>query len=43
VIRYTVLELKNCAGACHIYTDSTFTVIRTTRSGHHRSTDGGFN
>ncbi len=41
-IRYTVSELRNCAGSCHIYTDSTFTTIRTTRSSHHRSTDGGF-
>ena len=42
LINYTVLELRNCAGACHVYTDSTFTTIKTTRSSHHRSTDGGF-
>jgi hypothetical protein len=41
-IRYTVAELKDCAGSCHIYTDNTFTVIKTTRSGKHRSTSGGF-
>ena len=42
-IRYTVSELQDCSGACHIYTDSTFTVIQTPRSGHHHSTDGSFN
>lgn len=41
-IFYTVSELRNCAGSCHLYTDNTFTTIKTTRSGHHRSTDGGF-
>lgn len=41
-ILYTVAELKNCAGSCHEYTDSTFTTIKKTRSGQHRSTDGGF-
>ena len=41
-INYTVLELRNCAGACHVYTDATFTTIKTTRSSHHHSTDGGF-
>jgi hypothetical protein len=41
-IYYTVAELKNCAGSCHQYTDSTFTKISRTRTGHHRSTDGGF-
>jgi hypothetical protein len=41
-IRYTVDELKNCSGSCHIYTDSTFTTIKTSRPSKHRSTDGGF-
>lgn len=41
-ILYTVSELRNCAGSCHIYTDNTFTVIKTNRSSKHRSTDGGF-
>jgi hypothetical protein len=41
-IFYTVSELRNCAGSCHQYTDSTFTTIRRMRSGEHRSTDGGF-
>jgi hypothetical protein len=41
-ILYTVSELKNCAGSCHTYTNSTFTTIQRTRTGQHRSTDGGF-
>ena len=39
--RYTVDELKNCAGSCHIY-DGTTGAITKTRSSKHRSTDGGF-
>jgi hypothetical protein len=41
-ILYTVAELKDCAGSCHEYTDNTFTTIKKTRSGEHRSTSGGF-
>ena len=41
-ILYTVAELKNCAGSCHLYTDNTFSSIKQSRSGKHRSTDGGF-
>jgi hypothetical protein len=41
-VLYTVGELKDCAGSCHLYTNNTFTTIKTNRSGHHRSTDGGF-
>ncbi|HEX9184736.1 MAG TPA: hypothetical protein VF876_15875, partial [Burkholderiales bacterium] len=39
---YTVAELKDCSGSCHTYTNSTFTTILKSRSGRHRSTDGGF-
>nr|MBP8119854.1 hypothetical protein [Burkholderiales bacterium] len=39
---YTVNELKDCSGSCHTYTNSTLTVIKKSRSGQHRSTDGGF-
>jgi nitrate/TMAO reductase-like tetraheme cytochrome c subunit len=42
VSKYTVSELRNCAGACHIYTDATLTTIRTTRNGEHRVTDNEF-
>jgi hypothetical protein len=41
-ILYTVTELKDCSGSCHEYTDSTFTTIKATRTGEHRSTDGSF-
>lgn len=41
-ILYTVIELKDCSGACHEYTNSTFSTIRRTRTGEHRSTSGGF-
>ena len=41
-ILYTVPELKNCSGSCHMYTDSSFTTIKVMRTGQHRSTDGSF-
>jgi hypothetical protein len=41
-VKYTVAELKDCAGACHIYTDATLTTIRTRRNSEHRVTDRGF-
>lgn len=37
---YTVSELKDCTGACHIYTDSTLTTILKNRSGKHRPDRG---
>ena len=39
-INYTVAELKDCSGACHEYTNSTFTTIARTRTGQHRPTGG---
>jgi hypothetical protein len=41
-IYYTVAELRNCSGSCHVYTDSTLSSIKQSRTGEHRSTDGGF-
>jgi predicted CXXCH cytochrome family protein len=41
-VYYTVAELKNCSGACHQYTNNTYTTIQSSRTGHHRSTDSGF-
>jgi hypothetical protein len=41
-VLYTVAELKDCAGSCHVYTDSTLTTILKAKTGKHRSTDGGF-
>lgn len=39
---YTVSELRNCSGSCHLYKDNTFTTIIKSRTGEHSSTDGGF-
>ena len=39
---YRVDELRDCAGACHYYTDSTMTAIKERRSSEHRPTDGDF-
>lgn len=39
-IRYTVSELRDCTGACHVYTDASFTVIQRARTGEHRVTRG---
>jgi hypothetical protein len=41
-IFYTVSELRDCSGSCHMYRDATFSVIVKSRSGQHRPTDGGF-
>jgi hypothetical protein len=39
---YTVSELRDCAGSCHVYTDTSFTTISSTRNGKHRVSDGNF-
>jgi hypothetical protein len=42
-VLYTVGELSNCSGACHVYTDATLTTIRTPRPGpEHRVTQNEF-
>jgi hypothetical protein len=42
-VYYTVAELKNCSGACHEYSNNTYTTISRNRPGpQHKSTDGGF-
>jgi hypothetical protein len=41
-ILYSVSELRDCAGACHQYTDSNFNTIKKFRSGEHRARDGDF-
>ncbi len=42
-VKYTVSELRNCSGACHVYTDSTLTKILKSRAGpEHRITDTDF-
>ena len=43
-VKYTVSELRNCSGACHIYTDATLATIKTRRNGpQHRVTNTRFN
>jgi Cytochrome c7 and related cytochrome c len=40
---YTVDELRDCTGACHIYSNQTLTTIKTRRTGpEHRATAGSF-
>ena len=41
-IYYTVSELRNCAGSCHVYSDSSMTTRIKTRNSKHRSSSGGF-
>jgi hypothetical protein len=43
-VKYTVSELRNCSGACHVYKDSTLTTISRSRPGpQHRVTSSEFN
>lgn len=39
---YSVPELRDCTGSCHIYTDASLTVIKETRNGEHRVQDEDF-
>ncbi len=39
---YTVSELKDCAGSCHVYSDATMTTIIKSRSGEHKASGGDF-
>jgi hypothetical protein len=39
---YTVSELRDCSGSCHIYTDSSMTTIKKSRNNEHSVNDGGF-
>jgi hypothetical protein len=41
-VLYTVSELRNCAGACHRYRDSTLTVIDQRRDSKHRPSQGSW-
>lgn len=40
--KYTVEELKDCSGSCHVYTDPTMSQIKDTRNREHRVSDGNF-
>ncbi|MEN8256789.1 MAG: cytochrome c3 family protein [Thermodesulfobacteriota bacterium] len=41
-INYNVSELRDCAGSCHIYTDSSLSTISRTRNSQHRVSDSGW-
>ena len=41
-ILYTVSELRDCTGACHLYTNATFTTIKETRRAEHSASRGEF-
>ena len=38
--KYTVSELRDCTGSCHLYTDSSLTTIKKSRSNEHRASGG---
>jgi hypothetical protein len=41
--KYTVSELRDCSGACHVYTNRNLTSIKKSRPGpKHRISDGDF-
>ena len=39
---YSVGDLRDCTGSCHIYTNSSMTTIKDARSGEHRVNAGDF-
>jgi hypothetical protein len=41
-VSYTVSELRDCSGACHVYTDSSLTTIKETRQREHQVSDSEF-
>lgn len=41
-VQYTVSELRDCSGSCHVYTDSSFTTIESMRSNEHKVSDRSF-
>jgi hypothetical protein len=41
-ILYTVSELRDCTGACHMYADSSLTRIIESRTGEHSASRGGW-
>jgi hypothetical protein len=41
-VYYTGAELRDCTGACHLYTDNMQRTIQTRRSGMHRAIGGGW-
>jgi hypothetical protein len=41
-VYYTIAELRDCTGACHIFTDNTQRTVLTRRLGLHRPAGGGW-
>ena len=41
-ILYTVGELRDCSGSCHVYTNTSMTTIKKRKSGQHHVNKGGF-
>ena len=42
-VKYTLAELQNCTGACHVYMDAALATVSKLRpAGHHKVTDGAF-
>jgi hypothetical protein len=41
-VRYTVSELRDCTGACHLYTNSSLTTIKERRNSQHRVNSSSF-
>jgi hypothetical protein len=39
---YSVAELKDCTGACHLFADKSLTTIKTRRQKAHRLNGGGW-
>jgi hypothetical protein len=39
---YSVSELRDCSGSCHVYSDPSLTAIKEIRNGEHRVSDGDF-
>jgi len=39
---YGVLELKDCSGSCHVYSDTRLLSIKRMLTGRHHATDGAF-
>jgi len=39
-IFYSAVDLRDCTGSCHVYTDDTFTRIEKNRSGEHSANRG---
>jgi hypothetical protein len=42
VSKYTVSELRDCSGSCHVYKDAAMTILEKTRNSKHRASDGDF-